>query len=86
MVWNTHSFRLVGALKTKKQPQKRVFREKLALDLVVQGCIRVSETAAPPNRGDPPFPAQNRGDPSPNRGPPFKYFFSRLRRDFQRIR
>ena len=31
MVWNTHSFRLVGAFKTKKQPQKRVFREKLAL-------------------------------------------------------
>ena len=33
MVWNTHSFRLVGAFKTKKQPQKRVFREKLALDV-----------------------------------------------------
>ena len=30
-VSNTHSFRLVGAFKTKKQPQKRVFREKLAL-------------------------------------------------------
>ena len=32
-VSNTHSFRLVGAFKTKKQPQKRVFREKLALDV-----------------------------------------------------